>query len=62
MKKLEISRLMDEYTDTEVFPEGGNAVDVQAVKDRVLARAVPAKKRRAPHWKTTLIAAALAVG
>ena len=23
MKRLEISRLMDEYVDTEFFPEGG---------------------------------------
>lgn len=61
MKKLEISRLMDEYVDTEFFPEGGEIADVQAVKDRVLAQAAPAKRRRAP-LKLALLAAALAVG
>lgn len=62
MKRLEISRLMDEYTDTEFFPEGGSAADPQAVKARVLAQAAPAKKRRMPPLKAALLAAALAVG
>lgn len=62
MKRLEISRLMDEYTDTEFFPEGGSAADADAVKARVLAQAAQARKRRMPRWKTALIAAALAVG
>lgn len=60
MKRLEISRLMDEYVDSEFFPEGGSAVDTQAVKDRVLAHAVPAKKRRMPRRKKLLLAAGLA--
>ena len=60
MKRLEISKLMDEYVDTEFFPEGGGTADLQAVKARVLARAEPAKKRPRPHLKTVLIAAALA--
>lgn len=60
MKRLEISRLMDEYVDDEFFPQGGEAADVQAVKDRVLAKAAPAKRRRMPRWKMALIAAALA--
>lgn len=60
MKRLEISRLMDEYTDNEFFPQGGEAADTQAVKDRVLAKAVPAKKRRRP-LKMALLAAALAL-
>ena len=62
MKRLEISRLMDEYSDTEFFPEGGSAADTQAVKDRVLAQAAPAKTRRMPPLTKVLIAAALAVG
>lgn len=62
MKKLEISRLMDEYQDNEFCPEEGSAVSAAAVKARVLAQASPAKKRRMPGWKTALIAAALAVG
>ena len=61
MKRLEISRLMDEYVDDEFFPQGGETADVQAVKDRVLAKAGPAKRRRAP-LKMVLLAAALAVG
>lgn len=60
MKRLEISRLMDEYQDDEFFPQGGGTADVQAVKDRVLAKAAPAKKRPAP-LKMALLAAALAV-
>ena len=60
MKRLRISELMDEYTDDEFFPQGGETADLQAVKDRVLAKAAPAKKRRAP-LKMALLAAALAV-
>ncbi len=59
MKRLEISRLMDEYQDDEFFPQGGGTADTQAVKDRVLAKAAPAKKRPAP-LKMALLAAALA--
>lgn len=60
MKRLEISRLMDEYVDDEFFPQGGETADVQAVKDRVLAKAGPARKRRKP-LKMVLLAAALGV-
>ena len=63
MKKLEISRLMDEYVDNEFFPEEGSAVDAGAVKDMVLAKAASEeKKRRMPHLAQILLAAALAVG
>lgn len=62
MKKLEISRLMDEYVDNEFCPEEGSVVDPQAVKARVLAQAAPAKKRRVPPLRAALLAAALAVG
>lgn len=62
MKRLEISRLMDEYVDNEFCPEEGSVVSAAAVKAQVLAQAAPAKKRRTPRWKTALIAAALAVG
>lgn len=60
MKRLEVSKLMDDYVDDEFFPEGGETADVQAVKDRVLAQAAPAKRRRAP-LKMVLLAAALGV-
>ena len=59
MKKLEISRLMDEYTDNEFFPQEGETADPPAVKARVLAQAAPAN-RRAPRKKRLLWAAALA--
>ena len=62
MKRLRISKLMDEYTDTEFFPTGGSAVSSEAVKARVLAQAVTAGKRRRPSLKTVLLAAALAAG
>lgn len=62
MKRLEISKLMDEYVDNEFFPEGGSADGVEAVKDKVLAKAAPARKRKAPPLKVALLAAALAVG
>lgn len=62
MKRLEISKLMDEYQDNEFFPEGGSTADTQAVKDRVMAQAVPAKKKRVPRFAQVLLAAALAVG
>ena len=37
MRRLEISRLMDEYVDNEFFPQDREAADAQAVKARVLA-------------------------
>ncbi len=62
MKRLEISKLMDGYTDDEFFPDGGETADTETVKARVLARVeAPAKKRRSPV-KLALLAAALAVG
>ena len=45
MKRLRISGLMDEYTDTEFFPTGGSVVDPEVIKERVLAQAAPAKRR-----------------
>lgn len=62
MKRLTISKLMDEYQDNEVFPQGGSAADVEAVKNRVLAGAkTPAKQRgRIPTRKKVLLAGALA--
>ena len=62
MKRLRISSLMDEYTDTEFFPEGGSAVSPEAVKDRVLAMATAPirRKQKMPRKKKILLAAALA--
>lgn len=60
MKRLTISRLMDEYTDTEFFPTGGSAADPEAVKGRVLARVNAPKKKRMSVKKKALLAAVLA--
>lgn len=64
MKKLEISRLMDEYVDNEFFPKGGSVADSEAVKGWVLANAkAPArgKKKQTPKKKKkALLVAALA--
>ena len=61
MKRLKISSLMDEYTDTEFFPTGGSAVSPEAVKARVLASAkVQTQKKQLPRKKKLLITAALA--
>lgn len=61
MKRLEISRLMDEYVDNEFCPEEGDNLSTEAVKARALDKAAPAGKRRRP-LKMVLLAAALAVG
>ena len=64
MKRLSISKLMDEYTDTEFFPAGGSAVSAERVKARVLAQAMAAaparRKQKMPRKKKILLAAALA--
>ena len=61
MKRLRISKLMDEYTDTEFFPTGGSAIDPEVVKARVLANVkTAAKKKPMPRKKKVLLAAALA--
>ena len=61
MKRLEISKLMDEYQDHEFFPEGESAAGPEAVKDRVLAKIKPAAgKRRLSGRKKLLLAAGLA--
>lgn len=60
MKRIRISRLMDEYTDTEFFPTGGSAVDPGAIKDRVLAAATVQAKKQVPRKKKVLLAASLA--
>ena len=62
MKRLEISKLMDGYTDEEFFHGGGETANPEAVKARVLARVKVPVKKRTPQWKAALLAAALAVG
>lgn len=60
MKRLEISKLMDEYQDNEFFPEGRSTADMAAVKNMILEKAGPTKKRRVPRFGQALLAAALA--
>ena len=61
MNRIRISKLMDEYTDTEFFPEGGSAVSSEAVKEQVLASAkLQTKKKQMPRKKKVLLAASLA--
>ena len=64
MKRLKISSLMDEYTDTEFFPAEGSAVSPERVKGLVLAQATAAapirRKQKMPRKKKLLLAAALA--
>ena len=63
MKRIRISKLMDEYTDKEFFPTGGSVVSTEAVKARVLAQvkaSTPAKQKQMPRKKKVLLAAALA--
>ena len=61
MKRLEISKLMDEYTDTEFFPTGGSVADPTAVKSRVLSyMKAPAQKKQILRKKKVLLTAALA--
>lgn len=61
MKRIRISKLMDEYTDTEFFPTGGSAVSPASVKERVLASvSIQTKRKQLPRKKKMLLAAALA--
>ena len=58
--KLEISKLMDHYADTEFCPQEGEFVDAEAVRDRVLAQTVPTHRKKRWGTKLLLVAAALA--
>ena len=61
MRQVRISKLMDEYTDTEFFPAGGSSVNSERVKARVLASAkIPTKKKQMAKKKKVLLVAALA--
>lgn len=60
MRRIEISRLMDEYVDTEFFPTGGSAASADAVKGWVLANAAPVEKRSMPAKKKLALIAVLA--
>lgn len=61
MKRLEISKLMDEYQDNEFFPDGGSVADPTAVKSRVLSyMKAPAQKKQILRKKKVLLTAALA--
>lgn len=57
--KLEISKLMDRYTDTEFTPREGNYVDTDNVRNRVIAQ-IPAAKKHPFKFKAAVVAAAMA--
>lgn len=57
--KLEVSKLMDFYTDTEFNPQEGKFVNAREIRDRVLARAVPARRKKRLGTKLLLAAAVL---
>lgn len=58
LKKLEISRLMDDYPDEEFGPEEDGLVNEERVKERVLARV---RRGRLKKRRMLLAAAVLAV-
>ena len=58
--KLEVSKLMDRYTDTEFAPPEGEFVDADAVRDRVLAQAASPRRKKRLGVKLLLVAAVLA--
>lgn len=61
MKRLTVSKLMDEYMDTEFFPTGGSVADPTAVKSQVLSYVkAPAQKKQIPAKKKVLLTAVLA--
>lgn len=57
--KWKVSELMDYYTDTEFYPEERKLVDTGAIRDRVLAQVVPARRKRRLGAKLLLVAAVL---
>lgn len=59
--KLEISKLMDHYTDTEFCPREEELIDIGAVRDRVLAQVVPTRRKKRLGTRMLLVAAILAV-
>ena len=59
-KELDITRIMDDYTDNEFFVEGEQAVDTEKAVGDLLAKVQPRKKKMKPLFKA-LIAAAVAV-
>lgn len=59
--KLEISKLMDHYMDTEFCPREEGIVDAGAVRNQVLAQAVSTNRKKRLGTKLLLTAATLAV-
>ena len=57
-KELDITKIMDDYTDNEFFVEGEQAVDTDKAVSELLAQVKP-KKRMKPIFKVLIAAAAL---
>lgn len=60
-KEVKISRLMDAYEDSEFFIQGESEVDLDTVKNNVIAKAAVKNKRVKPLVKVLIAAAAAAV-
>lgn len=60
IQKIEISKLMDNYTDEEFFLEGNSAASARAVTDRVMKQAAT-KRNLKLRPKVLIIAATVAV-
>lgn len=58
--KLDITKIMDDYTDNEFFVEGEQAVDTEKAVNELLAQVKPKKKMK-PIFKALIAAAAAAV-
>ena len=58
--KLDITKIMDDYTDNEFFVEGEQAVDTEKAVNELLAQVKPRKKMK-PVFKVLIAAAAAAV-
>ena len=60
-QELDITKIMDDYTDNEFFIEGEQAVDTEKAVSDLLAQVQPKKKKTKPWFKVLVAAAAVAV-
>ena len=58
-KELDITKIMDDYTDNEFGIEGEQAVDTEKAVGDLLAQVKPEKKKMKPIFKVLIAAAAL---
>ena len=60
-KEIDITKIMDDYTDNEFFVEGEQAVETEKAVSDLLAQVKPKKKRVKPLIKVLVAAVAVAV-